>query len=292
MSATDSLAERFEADRARLRKIAYRLLGSTTDVDDAVQETWIRLSHSDVERIENLGGWLTSVVARVCLDMMRARKSREATLEALCDQSTDMNETLDLDQQELIAESVGLALLVVLDKLAPAERVAFVLHDVFDVPFEEIAHILDRTPGAARQIASRARRRVQGRPRISAGALRENRKIVASFLEAVRAGDMGAIVSLLDPNVAIQVDGSAAPDGRPTERQGAAPLAKGALAFATRAQFAYLVLVNGAPGIVAAPGGRARSALIFEISGQRIFRIKVVADIVSLEEIDFALHTN
>jgi RNA polymerase sigma-70 factor, ECF subfamily len=288
MHQVDYLAERFEADRARLRKIAYRLLGSSTDAEDALQEAWLRLARTDNSSIENLSGWLTTVVARVCLDMLRARKSREEALNALADRSAGLAETADLEQEELIADSVGLALMVVLDKLSPAERIAFVLHDVFDLPFEEIAPIVGRTSGTARQLASRARRRVRSRPSTSAAEMSERRRIVIAFLDAVRAGDMQAIVALLDPDVVIQVDASAAPGGRRVEVRGSTAVAKGALAFAARTRFASLLLVNGTPGIVVAPDGRARYALIMDIAGEKIRAIDVVADPARLNRIDFA----
>jgi RNA polymerase sigma factor (sigma-70 family) len=288
MHQVDYLAERFEADRARLRKIAYRLLGSSTDTEDALQEAWLRLARTDNSSIENLSGWLTTVVARVCLDMLRARKSREEALNALADRSAGLAETADLEQEELIADSVGLALMVVLDKLSPAERIAFVLHDVFDLPFEEIEPIVGRTSATARQLASRARRRVRCRPSTSAAEMSERRRIVIAFLDAVRAGNMQAIVALLDPDAVIQVDASAAPGGRRVEVRGSTAVAKGALAFAARTRFASLLLVNGTPGIVVAPDGRARYALIMDVAGEKIRAIDVVADPVRLNRIDFA----
>jgi RNA polymerase sigma-70 factor, ECF subfamily len=187
--------KRFEADHARLRKVAYRLLSSSTEAEDAVQEAWLRLSRSDACSIDNLSGWLTTVVGRVCLDMLRARKSREEALEALSDRRAGVEEMADLEQEELLADSVGLALLVVLEKLTPAERVAFVLHDVFDVPFEEIAPIISRTPTTARQLASRARRRVRSQPAVPTDELSKRRRIIVAFLDAVRAGNMAGCAS-------------------------------------------------------------------------------------------------
>jgi RNA polymerase sigma factor (sigma-70 family) len=287
MEPNQWLAERFEADRGRLRKVAYRLLGSSAEADDAVQEAWLRLSRSDTSGIDNLGGWLTTAVARVCLDMLRARKSRAEALEALSDQQAGSEEMADLEQEELIANSVGLALMVILKKLTPAERVAFVLHGVFDVPFEEIAPIVGRSPATARQLASRARRRVRSRPAVPATELQRRRKIVVEFLDAVRAGNIDAIVALLDPDVVIRVDASAAPDGRQVEARGATTVAKGALAFAARTRFATSMLLNGAPGIVVAWGGRARYALMIDIAGQRIRTIEVIGDPARLGQIDF-----
>jgi RNA polymerase sigma factor (sigma-70 family) len=287
MEPNQWLAERFEADRGRLRKVAYRLLGSSTEADDAVQEAWLRLSRSDASGIDNLGGWLTTAVARVCLDMLRARKSRQKALEALSDRWARLGERTELEDEELIADSVGLALMVVLEKLTPPERVAFVLHDVFDVPFEEIAAIVDRTPAAARQLASRARRRVRGQPTISAAEVRGRRQIVVEFLTAVRAGNMDAIVALLDPDVVIRVDASAAPGGRPVETRGSTAVARGAVAFSARTQFAVPMLLNGVPGIVVAPAGRARYALLMDIAGKGIRTIDVIGDPARVSQIDF-----
>jgi RNA polymerase sigma factor (sigma-70 family) len=288
MSQDQWLAECFEADRGRLRKIAYRLLGSPAEADDAVQEAWLRLSRSDTCGIDNLSGWLTTVVARVCLDMLRARKSCEEAFEALSDREAELQQAHDLEQQELVADSIGLALMVVLEKLTPAERVAFVLHDVFDVPFEEIAPIVGRTAATARQLASRARRRVRGRPAVCAAELRRRQQIVVEFLNAVRAGNMDAIVALLDPDVVIHVDASAAPEARPVETHGSTTVAKGALAFAARTRFATPMLLNGVPGIIVAPAGRARYALILDIAEEKIRTIEVVGDPARLSQIDFA----
>jgi RNA polymerase sigma factor (sigma-70 family) len=287
MEPNQWLGERFEADRGRLRKVAYRLLSSSTEADDAVQEAWLRLSRSDASGINNLSGWLTTAVTRVCLDMLRARKSRDDAVEAFSDRWVVLGERTDLEHEEMIADSVGLALMVVLEKLAPAERVAFVLHDVFDMPFEEIAAMLDRTPATARQLASRARRRVRGQPTISVTEVSRRRQIVAEFLTAVRAGNMDAIVALLDPDVVIRVDASAAPRGRSVEARGSTAVARGALAFAARTQFAVPMLLNGVPGIVVAPAGRVRYALLMDITGQGIRTIDVIGDPARLSQIDF-----
>jgi RNA polymerase sigma factor (sigma-70 family) len=286
MSQDQWLAERFEADRGRLRKIAYRLLGSPAEADDAVQEAWLRLGRSDTCIIDNLSGWLTTVVARVCLDMLRARKSRQEAFEALSDRQARFEQADDPEQQELLADSVGLALMVVLEKLTPAERVAFVLHDVFDVPFEEIAPIVGRTAATARQLARRARRAKPAR-RFRCRIAQE-RQIVVEFLNAVRAGNMDAIVALLDPDVVIRVDASAAPEARPVEAHGSTTVAKGALAFAARTRFATPMLLNGVPGIIVAPAGRARYALILDIAEEKIQTIEVVGDPARLSQIDFA----
>jgi RNA polymerase sigma factor (sigma-70 family) len=288
MEPDQRLAERFEDDRGRLRKVAYRLLGSSAEADDAVQEAWLRLSRSGTGSIDNLSGWLTTIVARVCIDMLRARKSREQTLRAFSDRQADFEETTDLEAQEMVADSISLALMVVLEKLAPSERVAFVLHDVFDIPFEEIALIIGRNTVTARQLASRARRRVRSEPVVSASELSTRRRIVVAFLDAVRAGDMDAIVALLDPDIVIRVDASAAPDGRPVEGRGSTAVARGALAFAARTRFAAPILLNGVPGIVVAPSGRPRYALIVDISREKIRAIEVIADPGRLNQIDFA----
>jgi RNA polymerase sigma factor (sigma-70 family) len=282
------LAKHFDADRARLRQVAYRFLGSLTEADDAVQEAWLRLSRSEARSIDNLSGWLTTVVARVCLDMLRARKSREEALAALSDRRAGVAEIADLEQKGLLADSVGLALLVVLEKLTPAERVAFVLHDVLDVPFEEIAPIVGRTPTTARQLASRARRRVRGQPAVPTAELRSRRRIVVAFLDAVRGGNMDAIVALLDPNVVLRADAAAAPGRTLLEVRGSTTVAKGALAFAARTRFASPMLLNGVPGLVVAPGGRARLALIMDIPGEKIRAIEIVAEPARLIQIDFA----
>lgn len=283
------LAKQFEADHARLRKVAYRLLGSSAEADDAVQEAWLRLSRSDARNIDNLSGWLTTVVARVCLDMLRARKSREEAFAALSDQQAGADETVDLEHEELVAESVGLALLVVLEKLTPAERVAFVLHDVFDVSFEEIAPIVGRTPTTARQLASRARRRVRSQSAAPTAELCRRRGIVVAFLEAVRAGNMDGVVALLDPNIILRADASAAPGRTPVEVRGSTAVAKGALAFAARTRVATPMLLSGVPGILVAPGGRARLALLMDIPDKKIRVIEIIADPARLRQIDFAI---
>jgi RNA polymerase sigma factor (sigma-70 family) len=282
------LAERFEAERRRLRNLAHRLLGSAMEADDAVQEAWLRLSRSDAGGIDNIGGWLTTVVARVCLDILRARKTREEALETLADRQAAFGKTEDLEQEELVADSVGLALMVVLEKLTPAERVAFVLHDVFDVPFEEIAPIVGRTSTTARQLASRARQRVRGQPAVPVSELTKRKRIVVAFLDAVRAGNMDAIVALLDPDVVIRADASAAPDRRPVEIRGSMNVARGALAFAARSRFASPVLLNGTPGIVVAQGGKAHYALVLEIAAEKIRTIEVIGNPARLIQIDFA----
>src|SRR5437870_3106431 len=248
----DWLAERFEEKRGHLRAVAYRMLGSLSEADDAVQEAWLRLSRSDASEIENLGGWLTTVVARVCLDALRSRKSRrEEPLGAhLPDPIVTREGRIDPEQEALLADSVGLALLVVLETLAPAERLAFVLHEMFDVPFEEIAAIVGRSPVAARQLASRARRRVRGVTAVPDVDLVHQREVVDAFLAAARGGDFNALLAVLDPDVVLHADGGAAAPGATREVRGARLVARQALTFSRLAYPSQWVLVNGAAGIV------------------------------------------
>src|SRR5215204_3852205 len=258
MDERDWLAERFEQHRTRLRAVAYRMLGSVSEADDAVQEAWLRLNRSDAGGIQNLQGWLTAVVARVCLDMLRSRKSRrEEALDAReVEPIINSEGAADPEQEALLADSVGLALLVVLNTLRPAERVAFVLHDVFALPFDEIAPIVGRTPAAARQLASRARRRVQGGETIPDSDLKSQRVVVDAFLAALRAGDFEGLLSVLDSEVVVRVDAAAGASGAPREIRGARSWARGAVAFSRLARFAQPALVNGAVGLVLASGGR------------------------------------
>jgi RNA polymerase sigma factor (sigma-70 family) len=276
MDERDWLARRFEDHRGRLRAVAYRMLGSASEADDAVQEAWLRLSRSDADAVENLGGWLTTVVARVCLNMLEARRSRreEPVGGDLPDPVAHRGDDHDPEQQALAAEGVGLALLVVLDTLTPAERLAFVLHDLFAVPFEEIAPIVDRSPAAARQLASRARRRVQGAPPPDADLARQ-RAVVDAFLAASRQGDFEALLALLDPDVVLRADPAAVRTGAAAEVRGAAAVAG---TFSGRAQTARPALVDGAPGAVWAPGGRPRVAFAFTVADGRILAIDLLAD--------------
>ncbi len=271
----DWLAERFEADRDHLRSVAYRMLGSRAEAEDAVQETWLRLSRADTREVENLRGWLTTIVARVCLDLLRSRKSRrEESLDP------DISEPArGADQEALLADSVGLALLVVLQTLTPAERVAFVLHDMFDLPFEEIAPIVGRTPAAARQLASRARRRVResGKSAVGSGQLAVGGQlaVVEAFLAAARGGDLRALVALLDPDVVMRSDAAAVRMGAQAEVRGPAAVAE---QFAGRAKVARPALVDGAVGLVWAPGGQTRVYFAITIVERRIAGIELVAD--------------
>jgi RNA polymerase sigma-70 factor (ECF subfamily) len=288
MSGDEWLAERFEDNRAHLRMVAYRMLGSLTEADDAVQETWLRLSRSDTSGVENLGGWLTTVAARVCLDMLRSRKSRrEESLDALGPEpAAGGSEALDPEHEVLLADSVGLALLVVLEMLAPAERVAFVLHDMFDLPFDEIAPIVGRSPAAARQLASRARRRVQGAPAVLDADVSRQRDVVKAFLAASRGGDFQALLTLLDPDVVARPDRGAVLAGTAAEVRGAAAVAE---TFSGRARGARLAMVNGVPGAVWAPGGKPRVVFSFTIKEARIVAIELLADPELLSRLDLTI---
>lgn len=268
------LAGQFETHRDHLQRVAYRMLGSTGEADDAVQEAWLRLSRSEPAGIENLGGWLTTVVARVCLDTLRSRRSRrEEPLDGEPEPIAGQGRTADPEREAELADSVGLALLVVLEALAPAERVAFVLHDMFDLPFEEIAPIVGRSPTAARQLASRARRRVRGGKTSSDVA--SQRRVVDAFLAAARSGDIAGLLAVLDPDVVLRADRTAVRLGNVAELRGAAAVAAN---FKGRAQRARPVLVDGALGVVVAPRGRLLLVLDLTFAGDRISAIEVVAD--------------
>jgi len=278
---SDWLAERFEAHRPRLHAVAHRMLGSAAEADDAMQEAWLRLSRSGADGVENMGGWFTTIVARVCLDLLRSRQSRreEPVGEDLPEQASEA----DPEQQAVMADSVGLALLVVLDTLTPTERLAFVLHDMFDVPFDQIASVIDRSPAAARQLASRARRRVRGagpNPGIDPARQRE---VVNAFLAASRGGDLAALVALLDPEVALRTDPEGVRLGAPPEILGAHAVAG---VFAEYGGGAHPALVGGLAGAVWAPGGRIRAAYIFTVSGGAITAIDRVANPDLLRELD------
>jgi RNA polymerase sigma factor (sigma-70 family) len=291
MDEADWLAVRFEEQRARLRAVAYRMLGSLAEADDAVQNVWLRLAGADTAEVENLAGWLTTVMARECLKVLRARRSRrEEPLDVHVPEPVISREDrADPEQEALLADSVGLALLVVLDTLAPAERLAFVLHDMFDVPFEEIASIVGRTPAAARQAASRARRRVKGAAPVPDADLARQRVVVAAFLAAARGGDFEALVAALDPDVVLRADVGAVPAGASVVVRGAQAVAGQALSFGRRhGQFARLALVNGAAGIAAADQGRPVSVLGFAVRGGKIAQIDILADPARLRQLDLA----
>jgi RNA polymerase sigma-70 factor (ECF subfamily) len=286
------LANQFEENRPHLRAVAYRMLGSLSEADDAVQEGWLRLNRSDTSAVENLSGWLTTVVARVCLDMLRSRKSKheeslEEHTERAPDTLPDHNNGIDPEQEALLADSVGLALLVVLETLAPAERLAFVLHDMFDLSFDEIAPIVDRSPTAARQLASRARRRIQGAHASPNADLTRQREVVDAFLAASRAGDFDGLLALLDPDAVLRTDPAAMPLGAPTELRGATAIANRAAKGGARA--AQPALVNGAVGVIVAPRGRLLMVLRFTIANGKIIEIEAVADPERLSHLDLAL---
>ena len=295
MDENEFLAKRFEEHRSHLRAVAYRMLGSLSEADDAVQEAWFRLSRSETSGVENLGGWLTTVVGRVCLDMLRSRTSRrvvplgEPLGTRVPEPLVSRTEGIDPEHEALLAASVGLALLVVLETLSPAERLAFVLHDMFSVPYEEIAPVVGRSPTAARQLASRARRRVQGEAHVPDTDLATQREVVDAFLAASRGGDFDALVALLDPDVVLHADREAVPSRAPTVIRGAHAVARGALASSARARFTQPALVNGAVGLVMAPRGQLFLILGFTITDGKITEIDVVADPARLRQLDLAV---
>ena len=274
-------AERFEEHRARLRAVAYRMLGSVSDADDAVQDAWVRVSRAGTEGVDNIGAWLTTIVARVCLNMLRARTTRGAEpLDAQLPDPVVAPTGRDAPEEEaLLADSVGLALQVVLDTLAPAERLAFVLHDMFDLPFDEIAPMLDRSPEAARQLASRARRRVKGAELPAADRdLGRQWRVVDAFFAAARGGDFDTLVSLLDPDVVLRADGAPARPRMSTTVRGAEAVARQARLGANPAADLHPALVNGAAGVVITLRGRPHAVMAFTVAGGRIAEIDVVAD--------------
>ena len=288
MNDQDWLAERFEANRSHLRGIAFRMLGSVTEADDAVQEAWIRLSRTDTSDVENLRAWLTTVVGRVCLNMLRSRKTRrESSLDThVPDPIVSPEEGVDPEQEALLGDSVGLALLVVLDSLTPAERVAFVLHDVFAVPFDAIGPIVGRTPTAARQLASRARRRVQGAP-VPDVDLDGQWAVVDAFLAASRAGDFEGLLAVLDPDVVLRSDGGEARPELISLLRGAQAVAEGAMTFRRFAETATRILVNGVPGGVAwAPDGTPFAVVALTVKSQKIVAIDILADPDRLGRLD------
>ena len=294
MAENDRLAEEFEQNRGHLRGVAYRMLGSLSDADDAVQEAWLKLSRSDAGKVENLGGWLTTVVARVCLDMLRARKARreDSFDAAVVEPAAHGARPSDPEREALLADSVGLALLVVLETLDPAERLAFVLHDMFAVPFDEIAGIVGRSPEAARQLASRARRRVQGSAAVEHGELARQREVVDAFIAALRAGDFDGLIAVLDPDVVVTADEGVVAAGGAREVRGAQAWAKGAIAAARGARFARPALVNGSVGVVVAPQGRLFRVLSFTFKDGRISRLEVIGDRSRLEQLELGVLDN
>ena len=286
MTGRDDLADRFEAHRSHLRSAAYRMLGSLSEADDAVQEGWLRLSRTGADGIDNLGGWLTTVVARVCLDMLRTRKSRreEAFAPDAAEPVASGTSGSSPEQEAVLADSVGLALLVVLDRLAPAERVAFVLHDTFGASFEEVAPIVGRSVEATRQLASRARRRVRGGEAEASGLARQ-REVVDAFLAALRAGDLKGLLAVLAPDLVVRAEIA----GAPSEIRGAATWAKGAASFGHLARLVHPALVDGAAGLIMAPRGRLVRALRFRFADDRITEIEIISDPERVGELDVAI---
>jgi RNA polymerase sigma factor (sigma-70 family) len=284
----DWLAARFEEHRPHLRAVAYRMLGSLSEADDALQEAWLRVSRADAGGVENLGGWLTTIVGRVCLNLLRTRRSRreEALGLHMPDPIVSPVDGTDPEQEALLADSVGLALMVVLDRLPPAERLAFVLHDSFAVPFEEIGAILDRSPVAARQLASRARRRVRAAAPAPDADLARQREAVDAFFAAAREGDFEALVAVLDPEVVLRSDGGVLRPAATVELRGAAEVARRALTFAQLSSYLRPALVNGAAGVVVAPRGRPFSVMAFTVKGGRIVAIDSLSDPERLRKLD------
>ena len=290
MAADEWLADRFEEYRAHLRAVAYRMLGSLSEADDAVQEAWLRLSRSNADSIENLGGWLTTVVARVCLNMLRSRGSRrEESLDVhVPDPIVSREDRIDPEQEALLADAVGLALHVVLETLTPAERLAFVLHDMFAVSFDEIAAIVGRSPEAARQLASRARRRVQGATSAPDADLARQREVVDAFFAAARRGDFDALVAVLDPDVVARGDGGRLRPALTEVVRGADAVAGRALRFANPAAVLRPALVNGAAGVVVTIGARLFSVMGFTVTNGKIVALDVLADPERLRELDLS----
>jgi RNA polymerase sigma-70 factor, ECF subfamily len=286
MTETEHFGQLFESERDHLRAVAYRMLGSATEADDAVQETWLRLNRSNADSIENLSGWLTTVIAHVCLDMLRSRKSRrEESFESqLTERVAGSSPGTNPEQEALLADSVGVALLVVLDTLTPPERLAFVMHDMFDVSFDEIAPIIGRSPAAARQLASRARRRVRGAERVERVELNRQRKVVDAFLAALRAGDFEGLLAVLDPDLVFRSDIT----GVPAEVHGARKWAQGAVAFPQLARSLRPALINGSIGLVFAPRGRLTRVLTFEIIGDKVLSADLITDPERLRRLDLS----
>nr|HET6901549.1 sigma-70 family RNA polymerase sigma factor [Ktedonobacteraceae bacterium] len=287
MEKHEWLAEAFEESRPHLQAVAYHLLGSLSEADDAVQEAWLRLSRSDMSEVSNLGGWLTTVVARISLNMLRSRKARrEESLEAsMLEPGTRELDMIDPEQEALLADSVGIALLVVLETLTPHERLAFVLHDIFAVPFEEIAGIVERKVAATRQLASRARRRIRGGAKVADADLAASREMVDAFLAASRGGNFDALLALLDPDIVYRVDLK----GKSQEVRGATAVVRQARAFVRLARFAQPMLVDGAVGVVVAPFGRLRYVAQFTITGGKLAQIHVMADPTVLRQLHLSI---
>ncbi|GAA0600271.1 sigma-70 family RNA polymerase sigma factor [Kutzneria viridogrisea] len=287
----DGLAEGFEAQRDHLRAVAHRILGSPSEAEDAVQEAWLRLSRVDATEVDNLAGWLRTVVTRICLDVLRARRARreDLTEQEVFAQVSDPARWSAPEDEAVLADSVSRALLVVLDTLTPAERVAFVLHDVFAVPFDQIAPIVERTPVTTKKLASRARQKVRGTPAVPAAELARNRRVVTAFLAAARSGDLDAVLAVLAPDVVRRADLAAVPPGGVAEVRGARAVAEGTVLLARRSRFAEVALINGAVGVVVAPRGRLVFALTFTVERDRIAAYEVIADPARLRRLDLAV---
>jgi RNA polymerase sigma factor (sigma-70 family) len=292
------LTERFEENRPRLRGVAYRMLGSLSEAEDAVQEAWLRLNSADTAVVDNLGGWLTTVVSRVCLDMLRSRKSRreEPIGAQAAEPRVAQGEGADPEGEALLADSVGVALLVVLDTLTPAERLVFVLHDLFGMPFDEIGSIVGRSPAAAKQLASRARKRVRGSSARSDADRARQRDVLDAFLRAVRAGDLEALLAVLDPDAVIRIDGAAriaggAADAADTPREltGASTWARQLIAMSRGLRFVQPALIDGSVGLILAPGGRLSRVLTFTFTNATIARIEVIGELRRLRELDIGV---
>jgi RNA polymerase sigma factor (sigma-70 family) len=291
MDERESLADRFEANRTHLRAVGYRMLGSVSEADDAVQEAWLRLGRSDTSGVENLDGWLTTVVARVCLDMLRSRKARreEPLGPRVPEPIVSREREVHPEHAALLADSVGLALLVVLETLAPLERLAFVLHDMFAVPFDQIAPIVGRSPAAARQLASRARRRVQGATPVPDPDLARQREVVDAFLAAARGGDFDALLAVLDPDVVLRIDRGGVPRGASREVRGAQAVLEQARTFVPLVASARPALVNGGAGVVVVRRGRPLAVAGFTVAHGQIVEIDLLADPARLRELDLTV---
>ena len=301
MDRDNWLTERFEENRPRLRGVAYRLLGSLSEAEDAVQEAWLRLNRADTATVENPGGWLTTVVSRVCLDMLRARKSRreEPLVGRVAEPIVVRGDGVDPEAEAVLADSVGVALLVVLDTLTPAERLVFVLHDLFNMPFDEIGSIVGRSPAAAKQLAHRARRRVRGSPAPSDAGRARQSELVEAFLRAARAGDIEGLLAVLDPDAVLRIDGAARMAGGGADAVDAVREVRGASVWArqlvalTRGvqvapEFVQTALVDGSVGVIVAPGGKLSRILTFTFTDARITRLEIIADPARFRELDIA----
>jgi RNA polymerase sigma-70 factor, ECF subfamily len=294
------LTQRFEENRPRLRGVAYRLLGSLSEAEDAVQEAWLRLNRTDTTSVDNLGAWLTTVVSRLCLDMLRSRKSRreEPIAAQVSEPSVVRGEGADPESEAVLADSVGVALLVVLETLTPAERLAFVLHDLFAMPFDEIGSIVGRSPAATKQLASRARRRVRGSPAPSDADKARQREVVDAFLRAAHEGDLEGLLAVLDPDAVIRIDGAAriafgAADAAATTRElrGASTWATQMIALSRglKPRFVQSALINGSVGVILAPRGKLSRALIFTFANAKVLQVEVIGDPARLRALDIAV---